>query len=110
MPGTVTSPKNNLSFPLEAAWKITQVRRSADKILVYEEDERAGRDGRGQLQSPAIGMNVDNIIGMVAIRHDQKRIMPDDVPDPMTKGKIEGRIKGDANVYCRRANKRSRPL
>ncbi len=92
VPGTVTSPKNNLVFKDEAAWKITQVRRSSDKILVYEEDERAVRDGRGQLQSPAIGMNPDNIIGMVSIRHDNKRRMPDDVPDPMTKGKIEDQV------------------
>jgi prepilin-type N-terminal cleavage/methylation domain-containing protein len=53
VPGTVTTPKNNLKFPDLAAWKLAQVRRTATKILVYEMDERAIQDGRGQLQSPA---------------------------------------------------------
>jgi prepilin-type N-terminal cleavage/methylation domain-containing protein/prepilin-type processing-associated H-X9-DG protein len=50
---------------------------------------RAARDVRGQLQSPAVGTNPDNIVGMLAIRHDSKRLQPDDPPPPMTKGKIE---------------------
>jgi prepilin-type N-terminal cleavage/methylation domain-containing protein/prepilin-type processing-associated H-X9-DG protein len=79
VPATVTAPKNNLLFPANAAWRISQVRRSSDKIIVYEEDERALRDGRGTLQSPPVGNNVVNIIGMVAIRHDSKRINPDPV-------------------------------
>jgi prepilin-type N-terminal cleavage/methylation domain-containing protein/prepilin-type processing-associated H-X9-DG protein len=79
VPATVTAPKNNLLFPNDAAWRINQVKRSVEKIMVYEEDERALRDGRGQLQSPPVGNNVANIIGMLAIRHDTKRINPDPV-------------------------------
>jgi prepilin-type processing-associated H-X9-DG protein len=82
---------NNLRWPENAAWKITQVRHSADKIIVYEEDERALRDGRGQLQSPSVSSNANNIIGMLAIRHDSKRVQPDDVPAPGT-GLIEDQV------------------
>ena len=82
---------NNLTYPQNAAWKITQVKRSSDKIIVYEEDERALRDGRGQMQSPSLSANANNIIGMLAIRHDSKRVNPDDVPAPGT-GKIEDQV------------------
>jgi prepilin-type N-terminal cleavage/methylation domain-containing protein/prepilin-type processing-associated H-X9-DG protein len=60
------------------AWKIQQVKNSADKIIVYEMDERFLKDGRGQMQSPPVGMAAVNYIGMVAIRHDSKRTEPDD--------------------------------
>ena len=80
VPATVTTPKNNLRFPDLAAWKLTQVRRTSNKIIVYEIDERAMQDGRGQLQSPPIGMVAANIIGLLAIRHDRTRKQPDDVP------------------------------
>ncbi len=79
VPGTLTAPKNNLTFKNDYAWKISQVKRSSDKIMVYEEDERSLIDGRGQLQSPGIGSNVANVVGMLAIRHDSKRINPDPV-------------------------------
>jgi prepilin-type processing-associated H-X9-DG protein len=88
VPGTTG---NNLRWPENAAWKITQVRHSADKIIVYEEDERALRDGRGQMQSPSVSSNANNIIGMLAIRHDSKRVQPDDVPAPGT-GRIEDQV------------------
>jgi len=89
--------KNNLVYKdVDAAWKITQVKHSADTIIVYEEDERAMRDGRGQLQSPAVGTNANNIIGMLSIRHDSKRIQPDNVPDPISRQGIE------TNVNCQR--------
>jgi len=80
VPATVTSPKNNLKFPELAAWKLSQVRHTSTKILVYEMDERAIQDGRGQLQSPPIGMSAANIISMLAIRHDRTRKQPDDPP------------------------------
>jgi prepilin-type N-terminal cleavage/methylation domain-containing protein/prepilin-type processing-associated H-X9-DG protein len=82
---------NNLLFKSDYAWKITQVKRSADKIIVYEEDEHALRDGRGQMQSPAVGSAAANIIGMLSIRHDSKRKQPDDAP-PVGGGKIEDQI------------------
>ncbi len=69
-------------------WKITQAKHSADTILVYEADERSLQDGRGQLQSPAAGMNAANIIMMLSVRHDSKRIYPDNVTDPVSKGTI----------------------
>jgi prepilin-type N-terminal cleavage/methylation domain-containing protein/prepilin-type processing-associated H-X9-DG protein len=94
VPGTVTTPKNNLTYPTEAAFKISQVQRAADKILVYEEDERALEDGRGQLQSPAIGASAANIIGMLAIRHDNTRQNPDPVPSGADKGTIENQVNG----------------
>jgi prepilin-type N-terminal cleavage/methylation domain-containing protein/prepilin-type processing-associated H-X9-DG protein len=85
--GTIGNPhvpgvngSGNLRFPLNLAYKITQVRRSSDKIIVYEEDEHALRDGRGQMQSPAVGAAAANIIGMLSIRHDSKRQNPDDPP------------------------------
>jgi prepilin-type N-terminal cleavage/methylation domain-containing protein/prepilin-type processing-associated H-X9-DG protein len=83
-----TASYGNMVYPADYAWKITQVRKSADKIIVYEEDDRAIRDGRGQLQSPAVNTSNNNI-SMLAIRHDSKRIQPDDVP---TTGKIEDSI------------------
>lgn len=92
VPATVTSPKNNLRYKADAAWKISQVRNSSEKIIVYEEDERAMRDGRGQLQSPAIGSNASNIIGMLSIRHDTKRINPDPAPSSVGQEKIEDQI------------------
>lgn len=95
VPQTVTAPKNNLRYPADAAWKIAQVRRSADKILLYEEDERAVRDGRGQLQSPAIGNNVDNIVGLLSIRHDNKRVMPDDPPKSQGQERVEDTVNRD---------------
>jgi prepilin-type N-terminal cleavage/methylation domain-containing protein/prepilin-type processing-associated H-X9-DG protein len=79
-PDTITNPKNNLRFPELAAWKMTQVRKASNKIIVYELDERAMQDGRGQLQSPPVGMAAVNIIGLLAIRHDRTRKQPDDVP------------------------------
>jgi prepilin-type N-terminal cleavage/methylation domain-containing protein/prepilin-type processing-associated H-X9-DG protein len=80
VPATVITPKNNLRFPKDAAWKISQVKRSSDKIIVYEADERCIRDGRGQLESPPIGMVAANIITLLSIRHDRQRIQPDPVP------------------------------
>ena len=77
---TTSTGFGNLRFRDDYAWKISQVRRSSDKILVYEEDEHALRDGRGQMQSPAVGSAAANIIGMVSIRHDTKRVQPDDPP------------------------------
>lgn len=85
--GTVMNPhvpgtngNGNLRYPNDAAFKISQVRRSSEKIIVYEEDEHSLRDGRGQMQSPAVGSAAANIIGMLSIRHDQKRVTPDEAP------------------------------
>jgi prepilin-type processing-associated H-X9-DG protein len=41
-------------------------------------------------------MNAANVIGMVAIRHDRKRVQPDDFPNPLTRETI------DKNVNCQR--------
>jgi prepilin-type N-terminal cleavage/methylation domain-containing protein/prepilin-type processing-associated H-X9-DG protein len=76
------------------AWKISQVRHSSDKVIVYEEDERVMRDGRGQMQSPAVGSNPNNIIGMLSIRHDGTKRTPDD-PPPVGGGKIEVNVNVD---------------
>ena len=82
VPGTMPpAQKNNLQNPNDAAWKISQVRNSGEVVMLYEEDERALTDGRGQLESPAIGMNAANIIGMLAIRHDHRRKYPDNPPE-----------------------------
>jgi prepilin-type N-terminal cleavage/methylation domain-containing protein/prepilin-type processing-associated H-X9-DG protein len=77
---TTSGGYGNLRYRDDYAWKISQVKRSSDKIIVYEEDEHALRDGRGQLQSPAVGKAADNISGMLSIRHDSKRVNPDDAP------------------------------
>jgi prepilin-type N-terminal cleavage/methylation domain-containing protein/prepilin-type processing-associated H-X9-DG protein len=98
VPATVTAPKNNLRFPELAAWKLTQVRRTSDKIIFYELDERAMQDGRGQLQSPPVGMAAVNIIGMVAIRHDRTRKQPDDPPSAGGTIKL---IEDQQNKDCR---------
>jgi prepilin-type N-terminal cleavage/methylation domain-containing protein/prepilin-type processing-associated H-X9-DG protein len=98
VPATVTTPKNNLRFPDLAAWKLAQVRRTATKILVYEMDERAIQDGRGQLQSPPIGMVAVNIISMLAIHHDRNRKNPDDPPSAAGPIKL---IEDQVNKDCR---------
>ena len=87
-----TANFNNLTYKADSAWKVTQVKKSADTILLYEEDERSLHDGRGQLQSPAVNTTNNNIC-MLSIRHDSKRIQPDPVP---TTGLI------DDNVNCQR--------
>ncbi|MGB7161526.1 MAG: prepilin-type N-terminal cleavage/methylation domain-containing protein [Tepidisphaeraceae bacterium] len=83
MPGVPPpgGPKNNLRFRDNACWRIAQVKRSSDKIIVYEEDERSMRDGRGQLESPPIGMVAINVIDLLSIRHDRQRVEPDPVPN-----------------------------
>ena len=101
LPGTVPptgTVKNNLRFPELAAWKLTQVRRTGTKIIVYEIDERAMQDGRGQLQSPPVGNAVVNIIGLVAIRHDRTRKQPDDVPNAQGPLKL---IEDQQNKDCK---------
>ena len=102
--GTVYNPavpgvdgSGNLKYPKNTAWKITQVRKSSDKILVYEEDEHAIRDGRGQLQSPAVGTAAANVIGLLSVRHDSTRKFPDD-PPPAGSGLG---IETTANKKCR---------
>jgi prepilin-type N-terminal cleavage/methylation domain-containing protein/prepilin-type processing-associated H-X9-DG protein len=77
---TNTMGWNNFRFKDDVAWKVNQVKNSSDKIIIYEMDERAIRDGRGQMQSPSVGSNANNIICMLAIRHDQSRTQPDTPP------------------------------
>ena len=101
VPGTMppNPPKNNLRNPSDAAWKISQVRNSGEVIMLYEEDERALTDGRGQLDSPAIGNNPANIIGMLAIRHDHQRKQPDNTlygPTGLIATQINKDCKGNA--------------
>lgn len=102
VPATMTSPKNNLLFPNDYAAKYSQVQRPADKIIVYEEDERFIVDGRGTLQSPPVGMSAANVIGMLAIRHDSTRKYPD---PPVTgadkSGPTQGKIENQVNAQCR---------
>jgi prepilin-type N-terminal cleavage/methylation domain-containing protein len=116
--GALSSPSTttgwgNLRFKDDYAWKITQVKNSSEKIIVYEEDEHALRDGRGQMQSPAVGAAAAHIIGMVSIRHDSKRVNPDDAPaagsglgietqiNCQRKGNVAG-IDGHADYVSRR--------
>jgi prepilin-type processing-associated H-X9-DG protein len=98
VPATLTTPKNNLRFPELAAWKLSQVRRTSTKILVYEMDERAIQDGRGQLQSPPVGAAAVNIISMLAIHHDRNRRQPDDPPSAAGPIKL---IEDQQNKDCR---------
>ncbi|HZZ42463.1 MAG TPA: prepilin-type N-terminal cleavage/methylation domain-containing protein [Tepidisphaeraceae bacterium] len=79
VPGSLVTPQNNLRYKGFSVSKISQVKNSSQIIMVYEEDERFLRDGRGQLQSPAMGANINNDVGMLAIRHDNKRVNPDDI-------------------------------
>jgi prepilin-type processing-associated H-X9-DG protein len=71
---------NNLKYPKDYAWRIAQVKHSSDIIIAYEEDESVMRDGRGQMQSPAVGANANNVVGILSIRHDHKRQLPDGPP------------------------------
>jgi prepilin-type processing-associated H-X9-DG protein len=95
-----TSTANNMLFRDNFAWKISQVKNSAQKIIVYEVDERVLRDGRAQMQSPNIGMNINNKIMMVAIRHDSTRTMPDDFPNPTAREPIEVNVNVDKRGNC----------
>ncbi|HEX8913345.1 MAG TPA: type II secretion system protein [Humisphaera sp.] len=52
----------------QLARKVTQVRRPAEKLLMYEEDERTVDDGHG---------NPDNGGNLLAIRHDFRKRSPD---------------------------------
>lgn len=73
---------NNIRQPNRwgVAWKIQQVKHTSDIIIVYEVDERALKDGRAQMQNPAVGNNNPvNFIGMVSIRHEAQRAEPDSV-------------------------------
>jgi prepilin-type N-terminal cleavage/methylation domain-containing protein len=79
------------------AWKIQQVKNSSDKVIVYEVDERFLKDGRAQMQNPPVGNgNQVNYLSMVAIRHDMKRVDPDNkVVGP---NKLEDPTNGNNNV------------
>jgi prepilin-type N-terminal cleavage/methylation domain-containing protein len=60
------------------ATKITQVRLSSDKILVFEEDERTIDDGNGSIYCMPGSLHYLNL---VALRHDtNKRKVRDDQP------------------------------
>jgi prepilin-type N-terminal cleavage/methylation domain-containing protein/prepilin-type processing-associated H-X9-DG protein len=91
---------NNFLWKANYAWKITQVKNSSQKVIVYEVDERVIRDGRAQMQSPNVGMNINNKIMMVAIRHDGSRSMPDDFPDPTTRQTIDKNANVDKRGNC----------
>ncbi|HEY7117723.1 MAG TPA: prepilin-type N-terminal cleavage/methylation domain-containing protein [Tepidisphaeraceae bacterium] len=56
----------------QRAARLTQVRNSAEKIMYFEEDERTLDDGRGDLTKT-------DHINLLAIRHDRKRVNPDNV-------------------------------
>jgi prepilin-type N-terminal cleavage/methylation domain-containing protein/prepilin-type processing-associated H-X9-DG protein len=61
-------PRDAAGNPLPYATKITQVRRPAEKILLFEEDEVLLDDGAANMGSNA---------NLLAIRHDRQRIYPD---------------------------------
>ena len=61
-------PKDSNNNPLPYATKINQVRRPAEKIMLYEEDPLLLDDGAA---NPRGGAN------LLAIRHDFKRVYPD---------------------------------
>jgi prepilin-type N-terminal cleavage/methylation domain-containing protein/prepilin-type processing-associated H-X9-DG protein len=70
--------------------KISQVRSSSDKILLYEEDQSTIDDGQGVLWRP------NNTVNLLALRHDwrQLREQPDTssvarpVPNPAARGNV----------------------
>ncbi len=62
-------PKDAGNSPLPYATKITRVRHPADKVLLFEEDEVMLDDGAASM---TMGGN------MLSIRHDHKRVYPDD--------------------------------
>ena len=59
--------------------KITQVRDNAEKILIFEEDERTIDDGNGSMYC-AIGKY--NFLNMLALRHDPSNRKKPDAPPP----------------------------
>jgi prepilin-type processing-associated H-X9-DG protein len=66
----------NENFESTRNVKITQIRNSSDKILMVEEDERQINDGTWN----SGGKDVDKPVNrdLLAIRHDRKRVEPDD--------------------------------
>jgi prepilin-type N-terminal cleavage/methylation domain-containing protein len=86
------------------AAKITQVKQSAEKILVFEEDERTIDDGNGSMYcAPGIGQ----LNNLVALRHDTtKRKVPDaptsalPIPNPDGKG-VVGFVDGHSDYIER---------
>jgi prepilin-type N-terminal cleavage/methylation domain-containing protein len=86
------------------AAKITQVKQSAEKILIFEEDERTIDDGNGSRSgAPGIGQ----LNTLVALRHDAtKRKVPDvpstsvPIPNPDGKG-VVGFVDGHSDYVER---------
>ena len=72
-----------------AVQKITQVRNSAEKVMVYEEDDRQRDDGNGELWTTTWA-GAD----LLSIRHDERgKWMPD---VPTWQGLPNGKKKGNA--------------
>lgn len=59
------------------AAKITQVKQSSDKILIFEEDERTIDDGNGSMYCAPGSGSLNNL---VALRHDSTKRKVADVP------------------------------
>jgi len=85
-------PSQPLTGPLAGSWgniggwesklvtpKITQIKSSAEKILIFEEDERTIDDGNGSLYCIP---GKYNIINLLALRHDTNKRKVVDQPPP----------------------------
>jgi len=83
MMGESFMPKDSSGNLLPFATKITHVRRPAEKILLYEEDELTLDDAAA---NPRNGGN------LLAIRHDMKRVYPDG-------SKANKKMRGNA-LFC----------
>ena len=77
--------------------KLTQVRKSADKVLLYEEDQSTIDDGNGYLWNGG-----DKHVNLLGARHDQKmiRTLPDKSNDG-TAAQVVPNAKAKGNVvFC----------
>jgi len=73
--------------------KLTQVKHSSDKILLYEEDVATIDDGNGYLWNAGLHVN------LLALRHDQKMLREKDVSVDNTKPVPNPGAKGNV-AYC----------
>jgi len=73
----ITAVPHSVSTPSTSEQRITQVKNSSEKILLYEEDERTVDDGKGDMQSPPPPGG--HTINLLSIRHDRSRRLPDSI-------------------------------
>jgi prepilin-type processing-associated H-X9-DG protein/prepilin-type N-terminal cleavage/methylation domain-containing protein len=87
--GATNALKFSTPSEVSTVYKLSQVRRSSEVILMYEEDVSTIDDGQGVIWAPNIGAN------LLALRHDlTKKRLPDTpsaanpVPNPDGKGNV----------------------